>query len=83
MCAKHQADDVVAALLTIRKAFDNKDTPEDISLDELLDKARVFRCTYLLGLKICSTGKSAVLQRMLSECWINTYNPTRYQRTES
>jgi DNA replication protein DnaC len=75
MCSKDQADDAIAALLTVRKVLDDKDTPEDISLDELLDKAKVSNSTYLLGLKICSTGNTVVMQRRPSECWINTYNP--------
>ena len=75
MCSKYQADDATASLLKVRKVLDDKDTPEDISLDELLYEARVSSSTYLLGLKICSTGNSVVMQRKPSECWINTYHP--------
>ena len=63
MCSIDQADDATASLLKVRKVLDDKDTPEKISLDELLDKARVSSSTYLLGLKICSTGNTVVMQR--------------------
>ena len=62
------------ALAAVRKVLDNKDTPEDISMDELL-KAGVSPDIYLCGLKICFTGNSIVLKRKPSESWINTYNP--------
>ena len=75
MCSKDQAGEAIAAVLAIRKVLDDKDTREDISLDELLDKAKVSNSTYLLGLKICSKGNSVVTQRRPSESWINTYNP--------
>ena len=38
MCLKDQAGEAIAALLAVRKVLDDKDTHEDISLDELLDK---------------------------------------------
>ena len=75
MCSKDRADEAIAALVAVRKVLDDKDTPEDISLDELLVKAKVSNSTYLLGLKICSKGNSVVMQRRPSESWINTYNP--------
>ena len=75
VCSKDQADEAIAAVVAVRKVLDDKDTPEDISLDELLDKAKVSSNTYLLGLKICSKGNSVVMQRRPSESWINTYNP--------
>ena len=59
----------------MRKVLDDKDTPEDINMDELLLKAKVTSDMYLCGLKICSTGNSIVMQRKPSESWINTYNP--------
>jgi len=74
MCSKDQADDAVAALLAVQKVLENKGTPEDISLDDLLHKSRVSNSMYLQGLKICSKGNS-VMQRRPSESWINTYNP--------
>ena len=72
---QEQAEQAVKALAAVRKILDDKDTPEDISMDELLHKAEVISDMYLCGLKICSTGNSVVMQRKPSESWINTYNP--------
>ena len=55
--------------------LDDKDTPEHITLDELLVKAKVSHSTYIQGLKICSKGNNVIMQRKPSESWINTYNP--------
>ena len=65
------------ALAAVWKILDDKDTPEDISMEELFLKAGVSSdiILYLCGLKICSTGNSVVMQRKPSESWINTYNP--------
>ena len=63
------------ALLTVRKVLDDKDTSDDVTLDELLVKAGVSEDIYLQGLKICSKGNSIVMQRTPSESLINTYNP--------
>ena len=74
---EEQAEQAVKALAAVRKILDDKDTPEDISMDELFLKAGVSSNIYLCGLKICScsTGNSVVMQRKPSESWINTYNP--------
>ena len=67
--------EVEEALQVVRKTLDDKDTPENITLDNLLEKANVPLDTYIKGLKICSRGNSVVMKRCPSECWINTYNP--------
>ena len=73
---EEQAKRAVKVLAAVRKILDDKDTPEDISMDELFLKAGVSSSNiYLCGLKICSTGNSIVMQRKQSESWINTYNP--------
>ena len=72
---EEQAEQAVKALAAVRKVLDNKDTSEDISMDELSLKANVSRDLYLCGLKIYSTGNSFVMKRKPSESWINTYNP--------
>ena len=72
---EEQAEQAVKALAAVRKILDDKNTPEDISMDELFLKAGVSSNIYLCGLKICSTGNSVVMQRKPSESWINTYNP--------
>ena len=68
-----QAEQAVKALAAVRKVLDDKDTPECISIDELLLKAGVSCDVYLCGLKICSTGNSIVMKRKPLESWINTY----------
>ena len=72
---EEQAEQAVKALAAVRKILDDKDTPEDISMNELFVKAGVSSDIYLCGLKICSAGNSIVMQRKRSESWINTYNP--------
>jgi hypothetical protein len=73
--AEEQAKQAVKALAAVRKVLDDKDTPQDISMNELLLKAEVSSDMYLCGLKICSTGNCVVMRRKPSESWINTYNP--------
>ena len=48
-----------AALSTVRNTLDDKDTPDDISLDDLLKKAKVSYETYIEGLQICCRSNSA------------------------
>ena len=69
-----RATEAKAALLAVRKVLEDKDTADNISLDELLIKAGVPEAIYLQGLKISSTGTSVVMQREPSQAWINTYN---------
>ena len=69
------AEQGMKALAAVGKVLDDKDTPEDISMDELLTKANVSHSIYLCGFKMCSTGSSIFMQRKPSESWINTYNP--------
>ena len=73
--SEEQAEQAVKALAAVQEVLEDKDTPEDISINELLLKAGVSSDIYLCGLKICSTGNNAVMKRKPSESWINTYNP--------
>ena len=73
--ATYPEEQAEQALAAVRKVLDDKDTPEDISMDELLLKAGVSSDMYLCGLKMCSTGNNDVMKRKPSESWINTYNP--------
>ena len=43
MCSKDQADEAIAALVAVKKVLEDKDTPEDLTLDEILDKYRQVR----------------------------------------
>ena len=45
-----------AAVVAVRKILDDKTPPEDISLDQLLDSAKVPHDTYMRGLGICATA---------------------------
>ena len=56
--------------------LDDKNTPENITLDEFLQKVDVSLSTYTEGLKICSRSNSVVMRRFPSECLINMYNPS-------
>ena len=60
--SEEQAEQAVKALVAVWKVLDDKDTPKDISMDELLSKASVSHDMYLCGLKIYSTGNSIVMK---------------------
>ena len=62
-------------LSVVRKTLDDKNTPDDITLMDLLAKCEVSLDMYMKGLKVASRGTSVVMKRSPSECWINTYNP--------
>ena len=54
-----QAEEAKASLVAVRKILDDKDTPEHITLDELLDKSKVSCNTYLQGQQ-CPNAKKAI-----------------------
>ena len=64
----------MAAVVAVRNVLDDKNTPEDISLEQLLDRAKVPHDTYVRGLGICTKGNSIVYHRERSDSWINPYN---------
>ena len=64
----------MAAVVAVRNVLDDKNTPEDISLEQLLDRAKVPHDTYVRGLGICTKGNSIVYHRERSDAWINPYN---------
>ena len=65
----------MASLVRVRSILDDKNSPSDISLCDLLNKGKISLDAYIKALKICSKGNSIVMKRSPSECWINTYNP--------
>ena len=75
MCSTEEVEAAQATLLTVRKTLDDKGTPDDITLDDLLKKAEVSYESYIKSLQICCRGNSIVTQRKPAESWINTYNP--------
>ena len=75
LCSDEEAKVTAAAILRVRKALDGKDTPDSISIKELLVKAEVSEDTFLQGLKICSKGTSMIMKRAPGDSWINSYNP--------
>ena len=74
LCSTEEAEHAKAALLKVKKTLDNLNTPDTISLEELLVIAEVPMDTYMQGLKICSKGSSIVMKRAPAYSWINTYN---------
>ena len=58
-----------------RNLLDSNDTPDDISLEKLLEKAEIDMMVYLQALSICSAGNSIVMKRKPSQSWTNAYNP--------
>ena len=70
-----EAEQLMASLVRVRSILDDKNSPSDISLVDLLNKGQISLDAYIKALKICSKGNSIVMKRSPSECWINTYNP--------
>ena len=66
-CFAEEVGDTKTALFEVRKTLDDSDTPNNITLEELLVKAAV---TYLQGLNICSKGTSIVMKRAPGDSWI-------------
>ena len=64
----------MAAVVAVRSVLDDKNTAEYISLEQLLDRAKVPHDTYVRGLGICTKGNSIVYHRERSDSWINPYN---------
>ena len=60
----------------VRAVMDSDDTPENISLDQLLQKANVSKNEYKAALKTTRTGKQIILKRNPDERAINQYNPS-------
>ena len=69
-----EAENLMTSLCAIRTILDDKNTPRDISLSDLLRKAGISLDAYIQALKICSKGNSVVMKRSPSKCWINNYN---------
>ena len=59
-------------LLEVRKVLEDKNTPDDISLEKVLEKADVAMGIYIQGLSICSSGNTIVMRRKPAESRINT-----------
>ena len=69
-----EAENLMTSLCAIRSILNDKNTPCDISLGDLLRKAGISLDAYVQALKMCSKGNSIVMKRSPSECWINNYN---------
>ncbi|XP_078692147.1 uncharacterized protein LOC144922342 [Branchiostoma floridae x Branchiostoma belcheri] len=63
----------------VRTVMEDKNTPEDISLEQLLQRAKVGPDVYQQALKLTKSGEQIVLQRHPSERFINQYNPSILQ----
>ena len=59
----------------VRKVMEDRDVPEDIILDNLLQKANVNPENYQAALKLRKSGKQIILERQPAERWINTTTP--------
>ena len=54
-CSQEEATRARAALVEVRKVLDDKDTPADVSLEQLLLMAGVSSSTYVRGLALVET----------------------------
>ena len=73
--SQQQIQEGLQALKAVRKIVDDKDTPKDITMSELLLKANVSLDLYMSSLKRSVCGNNVILKRNPSESWINNYNP--------
>ena len=55
--------------------LNSSDISDDSTLADVLAKASVSMAAYVRGLSMCSSGNAVIMQRQVSETWINTYNP--------
>ena len=70
-------DDIKQALAVLSKVQKLIAEGEiNLSLNDLLDKAKVTENEYIDALEVSSTGNVVVLKRDPDECFINNYNPS-------
>ena len=58
-------------MVAVRNILNTKNTPEDVSLEQLLYSTKVPHDTYVRGLGICTKGNSIIYHRERSDAWIN------------
>ena len=63
-------------LIRVHDVLTDADTPTDISLEDLLSKAKTNEEEYMNALAYSKKGNNVVLQRIPAEQCINGYNPT-------
>ncbi|XP_078619175.1 uncharacterized protein LOC144886422 [Branchiostoma floridae x Branchiostoma japonicum] len=63
-------------LRKVRTIMEDKNTSPDISLENLLQKAKVNQHEYQQALKLTRSGEQIILKRQPSEIYINHFNPT-------
>ena len=64
----------LAVLRKVQKLIADSNT--DLSLAELLDKAKVTEQEYIHALEVSTNGNVVVLKREPGECFVNNYNPS-------
>ena len=63
-------------LKAVHEVLTDAETPDDISMEELLRKAEVEEDEYMQSMKVSQKGNNIILKRDPCEVFINAYNPT-------
>ncbi len=74
-CSPEEWTEAQQALNAVHKMLNSNEIGDDSTLEDVLAKANVSMTAYVRGLSICSSGNAVIMQRQVSETWINTYNP--------
>ena len=72
---QQQIDFAVKNLTAVKQVLEQKDLCTDITLQEVLDRARVTLHEYTKSLSISKYGRSVILKRKPSEQSVNYYSP--------
>jgi len=63
------------ALTEVHKVLNSNNISDDSTLEDVVSSAGVSMAAYVRGLSMASSGTAVIMQRQVSETWINTYNP--------
>lgn len=73
-CSPDKLKEAQRALTEVHKVL-NSNISDDSTLEDVLATASVSMAAYVRGLSMASSGTAVIMQRQVSETWINTYNP--------
>ena len=73
-CSPEEYSEAQHALTEVHKVFNSSEVSDDSTLEDVLEVAGTM-AAYVRGLSMCSSGNAVIMQRQVSETWINTYNP--------
>ena len=74
-CSPDEYSEAQHALTEVHKVLNSSEVSDDLTLEDVLEVAGVTMAANVRGLSMCSAGNAVIMQRQVSETWINTYNP--------